>query len=106
MTVTPPPAVFAASRRVPDSAPHGRSEVAAHRCIPRRPSRKGNAAAWPGRPAPKDPDAICDKNMEPDSFAEYGGSGVYMDEVTAANTAVFYAQTNPQQPLNVHILKL
>ena len=62
MTVTPPPAVFAASRRVPDSAPHGRSEVAAHRCIPRRPSRKGNAAAWPGRPAPKDPDAICDKN--------------------------------------------
>ena len=62
MTVTPPPAVFAASRRVPDSAPHGRSEVAAHRCIPRRPSRKGDAAAWPGRPAPKDPDAICDKN--------------------------------------------
>ena len=54
MTVTPPPAVFAASRRVPDSAPH--------RCIPRRPSRKGDAAAWPGRPAPKDPDAICDKN--------------------------------------------
>ncbi len=46
MTVTPPPAVFAASRRVPDSAPHGRSEVAAHQCIPRRPSRKGNAAAW------------------------------------------------------------
>ena len=43
---------------------------------------------------------------EPDSFAEYGGNGVYMDEVTAANTAVFYAQTNPQQPLNVHILKL
>ena len=44
------------------AAPHGRSEVAAHRCIPRRPSRKGDAAAWPGRPAPKDPDAICDKN--------------------------------------------
>ncbi len=62
MTVTPPPAVFAASRRVPDSAPRGRSEVAAHRCIPRRPSRKGDAAAWPGRPAPKGPDAICDKN--------------------------------------------
>ena len=44
MTVTPPPAVFAASRRVPDSAPRGRSGVAAHRCIPRRPSRKGGAA--------------------------------------------------------------
>ena len=55
MTVTPPPAVFAASRRVPDSAPHGRSGVAAHRCIPRRPSRKGGTAAWPGRPAPKRP---------------------------------------------------
>ena len=55
MTVTPPPAVFAASRRVPDSAPRGRSGVAAHRCIPRRPSRKGDAAAWPGRPAPKRP---------------------------------------------------
>ena len=61
MTVTPPPAVFAASRRVPDSAPRGRSGVAAHRCIPRRPSRKGDAAAWPGRPAPKGPDPYVTK---------------------------------------------
>ena len=62
MTVTPPPAVFAASRRVPDAAPHGRREVAAPRGSPRRPARPGAAAAGPGRPAPKDPDAICDKN--------------------------------------------
>lgn len=43
---------------------------------------------------------------EPDSFNEYGGSGVYMDEVTAADTAVFHAQAIPQQVLNVRILKL
>ena len=43
---------------------------------------------------------------KPDSFAEYGANGIYMDEVTQSGTAVFCAQTLPQTALDVGILKL
>ena len=63
MTVTPPPAVFAASRRVPDSPPAREKRKSPRTdASPDAPSRKETPPHGPGRPAPKDPDAICDKN--------------------------------------------
>ena len=42
----------------------------------------------------------------PNSFAAYGENGVYMDDVTTANTAVFCAASLPTTALTAQILKI
>lgn len=42
----------------------------------------------------------------PASFAAYGENGVYMDDVTTANTAVFHAAAKPAAALTAQILKI